>query len=152
MHPWALHAAVNADCLAAQSGPVYWTYVDYLHTHGNEITGPDRDLPKSFDALNRIARQEATLGKLDSAKLDDCIARQDDSTVKASLKEAEALKIEGAPAVFVNGERFDGALPEEMVWQAIDRALRAAGETPPPPPAPAKLPQASPAPAPGSGN
>ena len=68
MHPWAMHAAVDANCLAAQSGDVYWTYVDYLHSHGQEITGPDRNLTKSFAALDRIARQEATLGKLDCAQ------------------------------------------------------------------------------------
>jgi protein-disulfide isomerase len=132
MHPWALHAAVDANCLAAQNGQVYWSYVDYLHAHGQEVSGQDRDPAKSFLALDRIARQEATLGKLDPAKLDACIAKQDDSEVRASLREADSLKIEGAPAVFVDGERFDGAIPEEQLWMVIDRALRAAGIDPPP--------------------
>jgi protein-disulfide isomerase len=148
MHPWAMHAAVDANCLAAQSGDVYWTYVDYLHSHGGEVTGPDRDLPKSFAALDRIARQEATLGKLDAAKLDACLAKQDETAIHASLKEAATLKVDGAPAVFVDGERFDGAIPEEQVWEVIDRALRAAGEQPPPPPAPAPQPATA---TPGSG-
>ncbi len=56
IHPWAVHAAVDANCLAAQNGDVYWTYVDYLHSHGEEINGADRDLKKSFEALDRIAR------------------------------------------------------------------------------------------------
>lgn len=148
MHPWAMHAAVDANCLAAQSGDVYWTYVDYLHSHGDEVTGPDRNLPKSEAALDRIARQEATVAKLDGTKLDACLTKQDESEVRASLKEAEALKIDSAPAVFVDGERFDGAIPEEQVWQIIDRALRAAGEQPPPLPAPATptTPSAQPAP------
>ena len=137
MHPWAMHAAVDADCLAAQSGDVYWQYVDYLHGHGDEVTGPDRNLPKSFAALDRIALQEATLGKLDAARLNACISKQDETQVRASLHEADALKIEGAPAVFVDGERFDGAIPEEQLWMVIDRALRAAGVDPPPAPAPA---------------
>jgi len=150
MHPWAMHAAVDSDCLAAQSGDVYWTYVDYLHTHGQEVNGEDRNLEKSFAALDRIARQEATLAKLDETKLNACIAKQDATAVNASLKEAATLKIESAPAVFVNGERIDGAVPEEQVWMVIDRALRAAGEEPPstPPAAPAK-PAAQPS---GSGN
>jgi hypothetical protein len=38
--------------------------------------------------------------------------------------------------VFVDGERFDGAIPEEQLWLVIDRALRAAGVEPPPAPAP----------------
>jgi len=140
LHPWAMHAAVDANCLAAQSSQVYWTYVDYLHSHGAEITGEDRNLNKSFAALDRIARQEGTLGKLDAAKLDACITKQDETQVKASAKEADALGVDGTPALFVDGERISGAVPEEQVWMAIDRALRAAGEQPPAEPADSKNP------------
>ncbi len=136
IHPWAMHAAVDANCLAAQSGDVYWTYVDFLHAHGEEITGNDRDLTKSFAALDRIARQEATLGKLNETVLNACIAKQDETLVRASAKLAEDLGIDGTPAVYVNGEKVSGgAVPEDELWIAIDRALRAAGEQPPPPPA-----------------
>jgi protein-disulfide isomerase len=134
LHPWAMHAAVDANCLADQSGAAYWDYVDYVHSHGQEITGEDRNLPKSLDALNRIARQQATLAKLDSTKLDACLARQDETAVHASAKEAEKLHVESAPAVFVDGERIDGAVPQSQVWMVIDRALRAAGVEPPPAP------------------
>jgi protein-disulfide isomerase len=131
LHPWAMHAAVDANCLAAQNGETYWNYVDYLHAHGSEITGEGNDLPKSFAALDRVARQEGTLGKLDETSLNACIAKQDETKVKAEAKEAEALGIDGTPALFVNGERINGALPQAQVWLAIDRALRAAGEQPP---------------------
>jgi protein-disulfide isomerase len=130
LHPWAMHAAVDANCLAAQSGDVYWSYVDYVHSHGDEISGADRSPAKSFDALNRIARQEATLAKLDPGKLDTCLAAQDEAQVRASLQEGDSLKIDGAPAVFVDGERIDGAVPEGQLWLVIDRALSAAGVTP----------------------
>ena len=60
--------------------------MDYLHSHGEEVNGPDRDQAKSFAALDRIARQEAALGKLDSAKLDACLAKQDESEVNSSLQ------------------------------------------------------------------
>ena len=85
-----------------------------------------------LEALDRIARQEATLGKLDSARLDACLARQDETQIKASLKEADALGLEGTPELFVDGERINGAVPKEQLWAAIDRALRAHGEQPPP--------------------
>ena len=151
MHPWAMHAAVDSNCLAMQSGDVYWQYVDYLHSHGQEVTGPDRNLPRSYQALDRIARQEATLGKLDAGKLDACLAKQDESEVKQSLHEAEGLRVESAPAVFIDGERVDGAVPEEQLWMVIDRALRAAGEQPPPMPQPvAPAPPAAASPAPGA--
>jgi len=141
LHPWAMHASVDANCLAAQSGEVYWTYVDYLHAHGDEITGPDRNLQKSFEALDRVARQEGTLGKLDENKLNACIAKQDETVVRASQKEAEALAIQGTPALFINGEKVDGAVPREQLWAVIDRALRDAGEQPPPPDAPTAAPK-----------
>ena len=131
MHPWAMHASVDANCLGEQSGDVYWAYVDYLHGHGQEVNGEDRSLPKSFAALDRIARQEATVAKLDADKLNACLTKQDETQVRASAKEAEKLGINGTPALFVDGERIDGAIPEEQMWLVIDRALRAAGEEPP---------------------
>jgi protein-disulfide isomerase len=133
LHPWAMHAAVDANCLAAQNGQVYWNFVDYVHAHGQEVNGADRDLKKSFAALDRIARDEGTLAKLDSAKLDACIAKQDETQVRASAKEAEGLGVDGTPALFIDGERINGALPAEQVWVVIDRALRADGIEPPPP-------------------
>lgn len=151
MHPWAVHAAVDANCLASLDSDVYWKYVDYLHSHADEVSGPDRNLPKSFAALDRIARQEGTVAKLDSDKLDACINKQDDSAVKASSKQAEAMRIESAPAVFIDGERVDGAVPQEQLWLVIDRALRAAGVTPPAPAPPPAQP-ASPAKPGGTGN
>jgi protein-disulfide isomerase len=159
LHPWAMHAAVDANCLAAQSGTIYWAYVDYVHGHVGEVTGEDRDLGKSVAALDRIARQEATVGKLDPAQLNVCLAKQDEMQVRASNKEAEALGLDGTPELYVNGERVNGAVPQDLLWAAIDRALRAAGEQPPPPlpppapvvvkPAPA-APAASPQPAPAT--
>lgn len=143
LHPWAMHAAVDANCLAAQSAQIYWNYVDYIHSHGHEVSGEDRDLQKSFAALDRIAREEATIAKLDLAKLDSCVAKQDETQVRASAKEAESLGVDGTPALFVDGERVPGgAIPEEQVWLVIDRALRAAGLEPPPP-APAQPEQPS---------
>ncbi len=136
MHPWAMHAAVDANCLAAQSGDAYWKYVDYLHAHGHDISGPDRNAAKSFEALNRIAREHGTLAKVDSGKLDACLAAQDQSKIRESMRLADTLKFRGAPALFVNGEYIDGALPQEQLWPVIDRALRAAGIEPPPMPLP----------------
>jgi protein-disulfide isomerase len=135
IHPWAMHAAVNSNCLATQNGDVYWKYVDYLHGHGQEINGDgqNRDVQKSYAALDRIAKDEGTVAKLDIPRLDACIAKQDETQVKSSSKQAEALGIDGTPALFIEGERINGALPTEQLWMVIDRALRAAGEEPPPP-------------------
>jgi protein-disulfide isomerase len=137
IHPWAMHAAVDANCVAEQSGDVYWQYVDYVHAHGQEVSGEQRNDTRSFADLDRVARDLSAVGHLDPHKLDACLAKQDESVVRASMAEADKLNIQGTPALFVNGERIDGALPPEQVWIVIDRALRAAGITPPPAEAPA---------------
>ena len=133
IHPWALHAAVDANCIADQNSNAYWGYVDYLHAHGQDVTGEDRDLTKSNATLDKIAREQGKIFTLDAAKLDACLKKQDDSAVQASMKEAEKLGVEGTPYLFVDGEHVDGAQPKEQVWLLIDRALRAAGVEPPPP-------------------
>src|SRR6185437_8671625 len=68
-HPWAMHAAVDANCLAAQSDTAYWAYVDYIHFHISEIDGEGRNLAKSFESLDRIAREKGSDHGLDLAKV-----------------------------------------------------------------------------------
>jgi protein-disulfide isomerase len=132
LHPWAMHAAVNANCLAAQSNPAYWSYVDYLHTHGEDVTGPDRDPRKSSAALDRMAEDQGVKSKLNRTKLAACIDKQDEAAVRDEMKLATSLGIEQTPTLYVNGEVLAGALPEEALWDMIDRALLAEGITPPP--------------------
>ncbi len=132
IHPWALRAAVDANCLAAQNSVSYWRYVDYVHAHGDDVSGPDHDLAKADALLDKLAREEGARGAASKTSLDSCITKQDDSAVRASLKEADSLKIDGTPVLFIDGERVSGAQPLPLLWAAIDRALRAQGITPPP--------------------
>jgi protein-disulfide isomerase len=134
LHPWAMHAAVNANCLAAQSGTSYWSYVDYLHTHGGDITGPDRDVKKSDAMLDKVALQQGEKDKLDTAKLQACVTKQDESPIRQEMKLSDKLNINQTPTMYINGEMIAGALPKEVLWQSIDRALEAEGVTPPPNP------------------
>jgi protein-disulfide isomerase len=131
IHPWAMHAAVDSNCLADQSGTAYWNYVDYLHANGAEVNGTQRNAEASKTTLDRLAREEGKRNKLDVAKLDACLAKQDEAPVRASMKEGEALGVDGTPMLFVNGERIGGAVPEDVVWAAVDRALAGVGIQPP---------------------
>ena len=61
------------------------------------------------------------------------------------MKLGETLGVDSTPALFVNGEKIEGALPLEYLYRMIDNALIASGQTPPPAvPIPAQ-PQAPPA-------
>ena len=132
IHPWAMRAAVNANCLAEQSPEAYWKFVDYVHSHGSDITGPSKDVHEAQKTLDKLTRDEGQRSQLDQPKLDACIVKQDDSTVRASMKQGDSLGVNGTPTLFINGERISGALPQPELWIAIDRALREAGVQPPP--------------------
>jgi protein-disulfide isomerase len=131
IHPWAMHAAVNAGCIADQNGDAYWTYVDYVHEHTSDIVGTSKDPHEAAKNLDKVAQEEGERSKLDLAKLDACIAKQDETSVRASMKQGDSLGVNGTPTMFINGERLSGVLPEDQLHMAIDRALREAGVQPP---------------------
>jgi protein-disulfide isomerase len=133
IHPWAMRAAVDANCLASLSDSAYWAYVDYVHSHGPDITGAQPDPAKSFVALDNIADTMGTQSKVDQTQLAMCLKKQDESLVNQSLKLGTSLGVNATPQVFVDGERLPaGARPVEELWPAIDRALKAQGIQPPP--------------------
>jgi protein-disulfide isomerase len=132
-HPWAMRAAVDANCLASQSDAAYWSYVDYVHSHGRDISGTNPDPTRSFTDLDNIAGTIGKQSKVDETQLALCLKKQDESVVNSSLKLGASLKVEATPQVFVDGERLpSGAQPVEQLWPAIDRALKAQGIQPPP--------------------
>jgi len=132
IHPWAMHAAVNANCLAAQNAAAYWNYVDYLHVHGQDVSGPDHDAAKSAAMLDKLARQQGAVDKVDAAKLDACIAKQDESAIRAEMKLADSLGVNATPTAFINGDRWSGVLSAPEIGLMVDRALKAQGIQPPP--------------------
>jgi protein-disulfide isomerase len=135
-HPWAMRAAIDVNCVGAQSTPGYWNLVDYIHLHANEIGGAtqqEKTLAKANDMLDKLARDEGARQKVKTDLLDACIAKQDSSAVRQSIKEGESLGVEATPALFINGEKIEGAQPIEYVYRMIDGALVAAGQKPPSP-------------------
>jgi protein-disulfide isomerase len=135
-HPWAVRAAVDANCLAAQSVPGYWNLVDYIHAHAGDMGGTEKTLTKANETLDTLTKEEGKRQKVNESALNLCVEKQDDTAVKASIKVASDLGVEATPALFINGERLEGAVPVEFVYRMIDNALVAAGQTPPPPVAP----------------
>jgi protein-disulfide isomerase len=133
-HPWAVRAAIDTNCVGAQSPAGYWNLVDYIHAHAAEMGGDEKSLAKANDTLDSLAREEGKRQKLNADTLNACIAKQDDTAIKASTKLGESLGVDSTPALFINGEKLEGALPLEYVYRMIDNALIASGQTPPPPP------------------
>jgi protein-disulfide isomerase len=123
IHPWAMHAAVDANCLAAQNNDAYWDFADYIHSNQHEISN-EKTPQARFDALDRLTLSQGQKHNLDGTKLQACVKAQDESAVKASMKEAEGVGAEATPTLFINGQKIDGAVSPNELRAAIDRALK----------------------------
>jgi protein-disulfide isomerase len=123
IHPWATHAAVDANCLAAQSGDAYWDFADYIHANQHEVNS-EKTPGARLEALDRLTLLQGQKHSLDVVKLQSCIKAQDESAVKASMKEGDGIGVEATPTLFINGEKVDGAVPISQVRAALDRALK----------------------------
>lgn len=143
IHPWAKHAAIDANCLAAGTTSGYWNFVDYVHSHAAEMAGEEKSVDKANKSLDKLALDEGAKQKVDQSALVACVLKQDDAGIKASETQAEAdpLRLDSAPILYVNGEKVEGVVTLDVLYRIIDRALVAAGQTPPPPP-PAAAPAA----------
>jgi protein-disulfide isomerase len=127
IHPWAIHAAVDANCLAAQSTDAYWDFADYVHANKREVDA-EKTPAARFDAIDKITVLQGQKHNLDVAKLQSCVKAQKEDAVRASMKEADDLGVNGTPALFINGQKIDGAVPISEVRAALDAALRDAGQ------------------------
>jgi len=134
IHPWAMHAAVDVNCLADQSPAGYWNLVDTFHEHTDEISGSGKqqNVAASVKKVDDLTLAEGKRDNVDMGKLQACISKQDESVIRASMEQGDSLGVDGTPTLFVNGERATGAISQSMLWTIIDRAIRDAGEVPPP--------------------
>jgi protein-disulfide isomerase len=130
IHPWAVHAAVNANCLGAQNGDAYWDYADYLHGNQQAING-EKGRDGQNAELDKLATVQAQKHNLEVAKLQACVKAQDEKAVRASMHEGETVGVDATPTMFVNGQKLDGAVPANDVRLALDQALKDAGVAPP---------------------
>ena len=155
IHPWAMHAAVDANCLALQNNDAYWEFADYAHANQKAINGEKRDIKEEYEKLDQITQDIGKKHSIDIAQLNACMKKQDEAPVRASMAEGDKIGVDATPTMFVNGERLSGAVPEPELRKVIDRALVDAGQTPPPAPTPsaaASSPPASTAPMPKTNN
>jgi len=138
IHPWATRAAVDSQCLAGLSSGAFWDFADYVHANGPQISGQKRAVDGQFSELDRIADDMGKRHAVDLAKLDACLKEQPHKQLDASLVEAEKLGINATPAVFINGQKLEGAVPQAQFDAVLDQALKDTNQPVPtkaPPPA-----------------
>ncbi len=126
IHPWATHAAVDANCLAAQNNDAYWDFADHIHANQREVSS-EKNRDAQFAALDRMTLEQGQKHNLDQSKLQACVKAQNEDAIKASMHEAEGVGVTATPTLFVNGQEMDGALPITEMRAALDHALQQAG-------------------------
>ena len=129
IHPWAMHASVDANCLGEQNNDAYWDFADYVHGNQKAVAGHNR--AEAFLNLDKVTVEQGEKHHLDAPKLQACIQKSDESAIRASMAEADKIGVDSTPTLFVNGERLSGAVPEEEMRAILDRALADAGEKSP---------------------
>src|SRR4051812_30820940 len=110
IHPWAIHAAVDANCLAAQNADAYWDFADQVHANKRDVDN-EKTQPARFDVLDKMALQQGQKHNVEAAKLQACVKAQNEDGVRASMKEADDLGVSATPTLFINGQKIDGAVP-----------------------------------------
>lgn len=129
IHPWAMHAAVDANCLADQNNDAYWDFADSVHGNAKAIAGHSPQ--EAFDNLDKLATEQSEKYHLDGAKLTACLKKSDEGPIRASMVEGDKLGVDATPTLFINGERVSGIIPDDVMHSIIDHALADAGEKPP---------------------
>ncbi len=127
IHPWAVHAAVDANCLAGQNSDAYWDFADYIHANKKDVDS-EKTPQGRFDALDKMAMLQGQKHNVDVTKLQSCLKAQNEDPIRASMKEADGLGVNATPTLFINGQKIDGAVPIADVRAALDTALRDAGQ------------------------
>lgn len=126
IHPWAMRAAIDGNCLGEQNSQAYWDFADYVHANQKVVSGKSQS--DAFANLDGAAKEQAQKHQLDQNKLQACMQKQDETAVRASMAEGDKLGVDSTPTLFVNGERFTGAVPEQELRSALNRALADAGQ------------------------
>jgi len=108
IHADARPAAEAAHCANAQNK--FWEYHDKLIT--------SQDL--SADKLKTLADEV----KLDRAKFDECVAKQQfKADIDKDISDGADVGVTGTPAFFINGRMLSGAEPFEKFKEIIDEEL-----------------------------
>ena len=98
IHPWAVHAAVDANCLFAESNDAYWDYADSCTpiSMPSVVKRVATDRMRSFDKLALLSTEKLNL---DIPEFQASLRLQDERLCRTSIKNGEALGLEATVRV-----------------------------------------------------
>ena len=122
LHPWAMKAALYADCAGKMDKDAFWKYVDTIFGNQGSIA-----LATADDQLKGFA----TAVGLDAQKVASCAASPEaEARVKKSVDLGQSLDVNETPTVFVNGRqvRSIASIPYDQLKNLVQFEIDHAGK------------------------
>lgn len=114
-HPWAMSAAIAAECAALQKKDAFWTFYDNFFQKQAEIN-PGNIKSKVLEWAGKAG--------LDKSKFEKCYDGQETKAkVEKDRQEGMSVGVSGTPGFFVNGIFLGGAMPAEKFYEIIESEL-----------------------------
>jgi protein-disulfide isomerase len=118
MHPWAMPAAIAAECAKMQKPDAFWKVYHSFFEHQSDVN-PTNVKDKATEYLQGTG--------VDMAKWNDCYDnKKSQERVAAQQNEGAGLGVTGTPAFFINGRMLVGAQPFDKFKDVIDDELASA--------------------------
>ncbi|HZO83156.1 MAG TPA: thioredoxin domain-containing protein [Candidatus Binataceae bacterium] len=116
IHPWAMQAALAAECVRRQNPKAFWPFADDIYRDQGEIT------PQNL--REHVTGQVKKLG-LDEAALDACIAGDSaEAQVNQDRADGNAIGVNSTPTFLVNGIELVGLPSDKTFASVIDSELK----------------------------
>ena len=112
IHPWAKPAAIAGRCVFRQNSDAFWLYHDWAYASQKDITAENFK-----EKLLAFAKDK----NLDGVALGSCLDNKEtEAEVARSVQEAQALRVNSTPTLFVNGRRIPAQISWPQLKQVID--------------------------------
>lgn len=106
IHPWAMNAAIGAQCALDQSPQAYWQVHDALFDNQDVLSADN-----IWDKLISFA----TKAGIPADTFRACMTSPESkAAVQQQIEEAQSLKIQSTPTVYVNGRETIGGDPSAI--------------------------------------
>lgn len=122
LHPWAMKAALYADCAASMKPDSFWKFVDSVFENQGGI---------ALATVDDKMKELATPAGLDPQKLAACAASaQTEARVQKSMALGETLEVTQTPTVFMNGRKVQGiaSIPYDQLKMLVQFEIDHAGK------------------------
>jgi protein-disulfide isomerase len=112
IHPWAKQAAIAGRCIFQQNEAAFWLYHDWVFEKQSELAA---------ESLNNKVLEFAQGKPVDALQLRRCLeTRATEAEVTRSIMEAQSLRVDSTPTLFINGRRISQSLAWPQLKSFLD--------------------------------